>query len=231
MPLIQPASVQNTVVAMPRQEGAALGLDDLLNYNPLVPREELKKIDPYFNDRDFLMGLEITNKIQITKQLKYRNYEEGPWFRPVTPLAIAGATTAGTTGGTITMTLTNDSYSTRKTSASASVLRTSLMKNDYFRTYNGLYGFVANKTGAGLTTSFLIARAEGSAVDLATALTYHATNLIPLTVFSNGFSEGSLQPLEGLEREARANHQDAPRRYRRRGRRGRGNPRRRAALG
>jgi hypothetical protein len=202
MAATQTASVANNVVALNRESTATLALDDLLNYNPLVKREELQKVAPYFNDIDILKALEITNKVQVTEEISYRVYEEGPWFRPVTPLTITGQTTAGTTGGTVSMTLTTGSYSTRSNGATTgtSSLYTSLMKNDVFRTYNGLTGFVQDKQGSGVTTNFIIERAAGNNGDLAAALNYHASNNIPISVLYNLFAEGSIQPLEGLSR-------------------------------
>ena len=201
------ATVANTVVSAPRLSSANLGLDDIFNYNPLVPRSQLKKVDPYYKDNDILKSLEFSNKVQITKETVYRNYEEGPYFRAPTPGAITGATAAGTLGGGFTMTLTPGSFSTRKISASlnTSTLFTSLAKNDIFRTYNGLFGFIANKVTTGavsaVNTVFSVARADTNGADLATAVQYHVTNAIPLSVVTNAFSEGSLQPLEGLSRE------------------------------
>lgn len=204
MPVLQTASVANNTVALSRESTATLELDDLMNYNPLVAREEIKKIAPYFNDIDILKALEITNKVQITREINYRVYEEGPWFRPVTPLAITNATsmTTATTGGTLELTLTPGSYSTRSNGATTgtSALYTSLMKNDVFRTYNGLTGFVQDKIGSGVTTRFIIERAAGNSADLAAAIQYHITNSLPISVLYNLFAEGSLQPLEGLSR-------------------------------
>lgn len=201
------ASVANTVVAQPRVSSANLGLDDIFNYNPLVPRSELKKVDPYYKDNDILKSLEFSNKVQTTKETVYRNYEEGPWFRAPTPGAIVGTTPTGATGGGFTMTLTAGSFSSRKVSAAANTtsLYTSLMKNDIFRTYNGLFGFIANKVTTGAVsaanTVFSVARADSNNADLAAAVQYHITNSIPLSVVTNAFAEGSLQPLEGLSRE------------------------------
>ena len=207
MPLTVSASVANTVVAQPRVSSANLGLDDIFNYNPLVPRSQLKKVDPYYKDNDILKSLEFSNKVQITKETVYRNYEEGPYFRAPTPASIVGTTAVGTPGGTFSMLLTAGSYSTRKTSASAGTVSnfTSLMKNDIFRTYNGLFGFIANKVTVGAVsaanTTFTVARADTNTADLAASVQYHITNAIPLSVVTNAFSEGSLQPLEGLSRE------------------------------
>lgn len=202
MPVTQTASVANNVVSLSRESTGSLGIDDLFNYNPIVVRSELKKVDPFYQDLDILKALEIANKVQITYETDYRNYEEGPYFRPVTPLAVTGTTATSSTGGTVIMTLTTGSYSPRSAGVGqgAASLYTSLMKNDWFRTYNGLTGFVQDKQGSGLTTNFIIQRANNNASDLATALQYHVTNSIPLGVLGNMFSEGSLQPLEGISR-------------------------------
>ncbi len=202
MPATQTASVLNNTVALARESTGTLGLDDLVNYNPIVVRDSLKMVDPYYKDLDILKALEITNKVQVTHETDYRNYEEGPWFRPVTPAAITGTMTTGTTGGTLGMTLTAGSYSARSNGVGNGTgsLYTSLMKNDWGRTYNGLTWFIQDKQGSGLTTNFVIERAAGNSGDLQAALQYHVTNSIPLAVLGNMFAEGSLQPLEGLSR-------------------------------
>lgn len=197
------ASVANNVVALSRENTSTLGFDDITSYNALVKRDEVKRVIPYFKDIDILAALDLSNKVQATTETVYKNYEAGAWFRPVTPLAVTGTTDTGTTGGTVTMTLTAGSFSPRNAGGGTSTVHTSLMKNDWFRTYNGLTGFVQAKGVGGTTgtaTVFTIQRANGNNADLAAALKYHATNLIPISVLGNIFAEGSLQPLEGLSR-------------------------------
>lgn len=190
---------------MPRQNAAALYLDDLSGYNPLVRKEDNPELEPYFKDFNIIQALQFAGAERTIKQLRYRNYEQDQWFNPPTPAAITGTTAAGTTGGTFTMTLTAGSYSPRRvnTSTGAAALYTSLQKNDYIMTYNFLSGLVTQESGtqgtAGIT--FTIGRADGNNADLAAAVQYHIDNQIPLAVMTNAFAEGSLQPLKGLEKE------------------------------
>jgi hypothetical protein len=202
MPVAQTAAVANNVVALARESTATLKLDDIVGYNALVSRTEVKRVIPYWKDIDIMAALDFSNQVQTTTETVYKNYEAGAFFRLVTPLVVTGATSTASSGGTVTMTLTNGSYSSRSTSATqgTSALYTSLMKNDWFRTYDGQVGFVQAKTGTGTATIFTIERARTNTRDLAASLNYHATNNLPISVLGNIFSEGSLQPLEGLSR-------------------------------
>lgn len=198
-------SIANTAVAMPRQNAASLYLDDLSGYNPLVLKEQNPELEPYYKNFNIMQALNFAGAEKMIKQLKYRNYEQGQWFGVAIPAVITGATTSGTTGGTITMTLTTGSFSPRRTNTSTGsvALYSPLQKNDRFRTYNGIVGLISAESGTQGTTgiTYTVARADASNADLAAALNYHATNLIPLSITDNAFAEGSLQPLKGLERE------------------------------
>lgn len=190
---------------MPRQNAAALFLDDLSGYNPLVRREDNPELEPYYKDFNIIQALDYAGAERRIKQLVYRNYEQGQWFNPPTPATVSGTTPTGSTGGTFTMTLTDGSYSPRRvnTSTGSTALYSSIQKNDYIYTYNNLAGLIVGETGTqgtrGITLT--VARADGNNADLVAAIQYHIDNLIPLITMSNAYAEGSLQPLKGLEKE------------------------------
>ncbi|MGI4873227.1 MAG: hypothetical protein ACRYFX_18860 [Janthinobacterium lividum] len=197
--------IANTTVAMPRQNAAALFLDDLSGYNPLVRKEDNPELEPYYKDFNIIQALDFAGREKRIMQLVYRNYEQGQWFNPPTPASVTGATTTGTTGGTVTMTLTAGSFSPRRTNTSTGsvALYSSLQKNDYVYFYNGLSALITAETGTQGTNgiTYTVTRADGNSADIAAAIQYHVTNSIPLATLSNAYAEGSLQPFKGLEKE------------------------------
>lgn len=197
--------ILNTTVAMPRQNAAALFLDDLSGYNPLVRKEDNPILEPYYKDFNIVQALDFAGREMKIKQLVYRNYEQGQWFNPPTPATVVGTTSTNTTGGTVAITLNAASFSPRRvnTATGGTALYSSLQKNDYVYTYNGLSALIVAEAGQQGTANitYTVARGDNNSADLAAALQVHVTNSIPLVTMSNAYAEGSLQPLKGLEKE------------------------------
>ncbi|TGE29815.1 hypothetical protein [Hymenobacter metallicola] len=188
-------TLDNNVVAVPRVDTKFMGLNDYFSDNaPLVVRQAISEVSPYYNWRDVLAMLETSKRVSTTKDLEVRSFEQGPMFRPVKIGAIVGSGTASE----VVVTLTADSFLDTE-SLGGTVARTSLMKDDLIRFRNGATGIVRIKAGSGATTQFTLRGVTGSSENITQAVQDHITSGTPLFVYSNAFGEGTYAPTEGLE--------------------------------
>lgn len=192
---VQVTGVPNTVTATPMVDTQRLGLNDYFNSDSLILRDGLREFSEYYNMRDSLSILELSNRTGTTRDLEVRSYEQGPMFRPVKIGAVVGTATASEA----VVTLSADSF-TGQGSIDGVVQQTSLMQDDLIRFVDGNTALVRIKSGSGAATQFTLRGITGASGSIAASIA--AQGSVPLFVFSNAYGEAAEIPKEGLEQSS-----------------------------
>lgn len=183
----------SSAIALPQIDTEYLGLDFFM-HQPDV----LNEIVPGWDTQNFLRMLELTGRAEVCHNEVFTNYESGMNYRAIGIQAISGTATASA----VTVTLTADSY-TNVGSLKGNVDRSPLKQNDIIKLPNRKEAFVQLKGAQGgqATTYTLVKsdRAADAAFDLGAYISSLAGTSQRLGIPSNGFSEGSKQPLEGID--------------------------------